>query len=93
MAKLKELLSQTFPRNDSAHATMQILIGGYLLYLAYGMVQDTISGASGMYMTVTVILAGIMALCGLGVIALGIRSWRAAEQAKTEPKEETEEQV
>lgn len=84
MAKLKELLNQTLPRNNSAQATMMAVIGGYLVYLAYEMVRDTISGVSSMSMTTTVILAGIMALCGLIVLAYGIRSWRKAEQAKRE---------
>lgn len=87
MAKLKELLNQTLPQNDTAHATMIAVIGGYLVYLAYQMVRDTLSGASSMSMTTTVILAGVMALCGLAVIACGFRMWRKGEAAKKEAAE------
>ena len=89
MAKLKELLNQTIPQNAGAHATMIAVIGGYLVYLAYQMVRDTLSGASTMSMTTTVILAGVMALCGLAVMAYGFRLWRKGEAAKKE--KETEE--
>lgn len=88
MANVKELLTGTLPRNNSAHATMIAVIGGYLIYLAYQMVRDTLSGASSMSMTTTVILAGIMALCGLGVIAYGIWVWRRGVKASQQTKEE-----
>lgn len=87
MAKLKELLNQTLPRNDSAHATLLAVIGGYMIYLAYQMVQDTLSGVSEMSMTTTAILAGVMALCGLGVLAYGIRTWRKTKNAAREAEE------
>lgn len=79
---LKDLLNQPLPKNASAHATMLLVIGGYLVYLAYQMVRDTMSGASSMSMTTTVILAGIMALCGLGVMGYGFLCWRAGVKEK-----------
>ena len=88
MAKLKELLNQTIPKNDGAHATMLGVIGGYLVYLAYQMIRDTSSGVSSMDMTTTVVLAGLMALAGLGVMAFALRLWRKSEAAKKEPEAE-----
>lgn len=88
MANLKELLNQTIPQNNGTHATLIAVIGGYLVYLAYQMVRDTLSGASSMSMTTTVILAGAMALCGLAVVAYGFRLWRKGEKAKKEAAEE-----
>ena len=79
---LKNLLNQPLPKNTSAHAAMLLVIGGYLVYLAYQMVRDTMSGVSSMSMTTTVILAGIMALCGLGVMGYSFLCWYAGMKEK-----------
>lgn len=87
---LKELLNRPLPRGNSTHVTLLAVIGGYLIYLAYEMVRDTLSGASSMPLTMTLVLAGIMAVCGLAVIGYGIRMWRANAKAAREEQEETE---
>jgi flagellar basal body-associated protein FliL len=48
---------------------MLVVVGGYVLYMAYRMVKNTLSGESSMSMTTTVILAVVMGLLGLGVLA------------------------
>ena len=73
MAKnLKALFDQPLSQNNSTHATLLAVIGGYLIYMAYEMVQNTLTGKSTMSMTTTVIAALIMALAGLGTIAYGV---------------------
>lgn len=72
---LKELLNRPLPRGNATHATMLAVVGGYLMYMAWQMVQNTLSGNSTMSMTTTVILAAIMALLGLGAISYGIFMW------------------
>ena len=89
--KLKELLSQPLPQNNSSHATLIAVIGGYLIYMAYEMVQSTLTGKSSMSMTVTVITALIMALAGLGTIGYGVYLWRAASKQQEEPLQDVQE--
>lgn len=86
---LKELLNRRLPKGDATHAALLAAVGGYLIYMAYQMVRDTLSGASSMSLTMTVVLGGIMALCGLAVIGYGIWMWRANIKAarKAEKKE------
>lgn len=79
--QLKELLNRPLPRGNSSRASLLVLIGAYLIYMAYQMVRDTLSGVSSMDMTTTVILAGIMALGGLGVVGYAVCIWRAARKA------------
>lgn len=88
MANLKELFNQPLPRGNSTHATLLAVIGGYLIYMAYQMVRDTLSGASAMSLTTTIIFAGIMALCGLGVIGYAVYTWRANAKASEEAEKE-----
>lgn len=85
---LKELLSRPLPRGDSNHATLLAVIGGYLIYMAYQMVRDTLSGASTMSLSLTLVLAGIMAVCGLAVIGYSIWMWRAHGKAAREEEQE-----
>ena len=75
--KIKNILSRRLPRGNPTHAAIMVCVGAYVIYMAYMMIKNTLSGASSMSMTTTVIIAGIMALCGLGVIAYGIIIWRA----------------
>ena len=89
---LKELLSRPLPRGTSTHATLLSLIGAYLVYLAYEMLRDTLSGASEMSLPVTLILGGIMALVGVAVVIYGLWMWREnvrKEAAPEEPQEDS----
>lgn len=91
MANLKELLSRPLPQSNSNRSTLLVVVGGYLMYMAYQMVTDTLSGASAMSLTATVILAGIMGLGGLGTIVYGVLVWRAASRAGEKSSPETKE--
>jgi len=92
MAKnLKALFDQPLSQNNSTHATLLAVIGGYLIYMAYEMVQNTLTGKSTMSMTTTVIAALIMALAGLGTIAYGVYTWRAGSKQQEAPSEDVQE--
>lgn len=88
MANLKELFNQPLPRGNSTHATLLAVIGGYLIYMAYQMVRDTLSGVSSMPLTTTVILAGLMGLAGLGIIGYALYTWRASAKASEDGEQE-----
>lgn len=86
----KNIFNMPLNMNSGTHAALLVVIGGYLVYLAYQMVRDTLSGASSMSMTTTVILAGLMALAGLAVVGYGAWSWFSGRKA--EKKSETHEE-
>lgn len=94
MANDPKALLKRLPKGDATHASLLAVIGGYLIYMAYQMVRDTLSGASSMSLTMTLILGGIMALCGLAVLIYGIWMWRvntnaARETEKPEAEDDT----
>lgn len=93
MASLKDLLNHPLPRGNSTHATLLAVVGSYLIYMAYSMVKNTLTGASTMSMTATVILAAVMGLIGLAVIGYAGWMWWAGYKASKEKKGETEEEA
>lgn len=85
----KSIFNTKLNMDGTTHATLLAVIGGYLVYLAYQMVRDTLIGASSMSLTTTVILAGLMALAGLAVVGYGVfMALKAMKAEKNEKKNE-----
>lgn len=91
------------PTGNPTHASIEMLVGAYIIYMAYQMLKNTRTGASNMSMTTTLILVGIMLVVGLAVIGYGGYIWygvwkrsmnamEAAEAAKTAGTAETQEE-
>lgn len=55
-------------RNDKVHATLLVAVGGYILYLAYQILQKFIEGAQEMPDFLYVIVIVFLALGGIGTI-------------------------
>lgn len=60
------------PKNEAAHGTLLSCGGGYTIYMACQLVQNTRSGPSSMSMTTTLILAAFLALGGAVVLGFGM---------------------
>lgn len=86
----KKLFTEPLPKNEVSHAALLVIAGGYVLYLAYGMIQDTLNGVSEMSLTLSIVLAVVMGLAGLAVVIYGIRLWILAKKAQQAVEEETE---
>ena len=71
----KSFLDTKLPRGSGTHASLVCIVGAYILYMAYRMIQNTRTGQSEMSMTMTLVLAGIMAVIGLAVVGYGILIW------------------
>ena len=97
MSKLKEMLTQPLFKNESTRAGVQVVAGGYVIYLAYSMVKDALAGDTSVSMTTVWIMAAILGLGGLAiVITSGIKYYKAYQQeqaalAAIDEPEETEE--
>lgn len=86
----KNPLNIKLPKGNPTHATFMALVGAYLIYMAYQMLQNTLNGNSTMSMTATLIVGGLMALAGLGVIGYGIAiyvGYRKRLKERSENKE------
>jgi uncharacterized membrane protein YebE (DUF533 family) len=66
--KQKKRHNYQMQKANNTHVTMLVIVGGYILYMAYKMVSNTLSGSSNMSLTTTVILAVVLGLVGLGVL-------------------------
>ena len=83
MEKLKKLLSK-IPEVGAAQGWLMIIAGGYLIYMAFQMLQDTRNGVSSMSMELTVVLMALMILCGIAVLAYGGSGvWREWKKQNT----------
>ena len=71
MDKLKDFLNAPLKRNAATHGWLLMAVGAYLVYMAWGMIQNTKNGLSSMSMPLTAVLAALMALAGLAVVAYG----------------------
>lgn len=73
--KKESFLNSKLPKGNGTHASLVCLVGAYILYMGYRMIQNTRTGQSDMSMTMTLVLAGIMALIGLAVVIYGVLIW------------------
>lgn len=68
------------PGPNNAQILIRGLIGAYLIYMAWHMVQNTLQGLSTMSMPITLVLAGVMALAGLGLVAWAlVLAWKSRQ--------------
>lgn len=87
----KSLFHIKLPKGNPTHATIMAVAGAYVIYMAYQMLKNTLSGNSTMSLNTTYILSGLMALGGLAVIGYGVLIW--INFAKKDKKSEKEEQI
>lgn len=85
------------PRNSSGgtRSALLALVGAYILYMAWQMLQNAKNGTTTMSMTQTLVLAGVMALVAVGIFTyagyLFYTSWKALEKEKLgDPDAETD---
>ncbi len=67
--KKKKRYNYQMQKANSTHVAMLVIVAAYILYMAYRMLKNTLSGNSNMSMTTTIILIAVMALVGCGVLA------------------------
>ena len=68
------------PGPNNAQILIRGLIGAYLIYMAWHMVQNTLQGLSTMSMPITLVLAGVMALAGLGLVVWAlVLAWKSRQ--------------
>lgn len=86
--KNNNVLTKTLPRNNGAQATLFAVGGGYMIYMAYEIVRNTLNGTSDMSMTVTIITAIIMVICGIGILLYAWHLWKISKAEAAAKAEE-----
>lgn len=94
MNKLKKFLSAQAERANSTRGTLIALVGGYIAYLGYQMLQDTRSGVSSMSLSLTIAFMIVMFIIGAAVFAYGAYLFWAGwkKEKETIPKDENHEE-
>ena len=66
--KKKKRYDYQMQKANNTHVTMLVVVGGYVLYMAYRMVKNTLTGQSSMSMTTTILLTIVMGLIGCAIL-------------------------
>ena len=66
--KKKKRYDYQMQKANNTHVTMLVVVGGYVIYMAYRMVKNTLTGQSSMSMTTTILLTIVMGLIGCAIL-------------------------
>ena len=78
-------------KNKNTHAMLLTLVGGYILYIAYHLLENLLSGVNDMPQGAAVAAIVVFAVAGIAVLLYAWRCWKEAkEEAKNAHNEEEE---
>lgn len=66
-------------RNKSTHAMLLTLVGGYILYIAYHLLENLLSGANDMSQGAAIAAIAIFAVGGIAVLLYAWKCWKEAK--------------
>jgi len=75
-------------KNKNTHATLLVLVGGDILYIAYMLFDKMRSGAQEMPPALNIAAIAFFALAGLGVLLYAWKTWRKDDKADKEGPEQ-----
>lgn len=75
-------------RNESVHALLLALVGGYVLYLAYQLFDKLRMGAEEMPLWLAVAAIVLFVLAGLGVLVYAWHIWQESKREAQNPDED-----
>lgn len=80
------------PPGNGTRSMLLGLVGGYMLYLAYQVLRDTMNGTSSMSVAATVLSVTFLSVSGIGIMAYALHLWKRQkkEQQAVEIIEEAE---
>ena len=96
MGKLKDALTQPLMKTESARSGILVVVGGYVVYMAYDMFRDIASGTADVSPVPAYLAAGALVLGGIGIVLYSLRRWYAAykaEQAQAQEAAALEEEL
>ncbi len=73
--------------NGSSRASLLALAGGYVIYLAWEMIDAMRKGATNMAPWLSILCAILFVLAGGGVLYYAYRVWRQGKKDEAEGKE------
>lgn len=70
-------------KNKNTHAMLLMLVGGYILYIAYHLLENLLSGADDMPLSAAIAAIAVFAVGGIAVL---VYAWKCWKEAKKEEK-------
>ena len=89
--KLKHL-TYSMEKANPSHASILLIIGGYLMYLAWMILKNFREGKTTMSAATSYVSAGVMALMGLLVLCYSLYVWKKIYQKNMEDHDSTPEE-
>lgn len=75
-------------KNQNTHALLLALVGGYVLYIAYQLLDGLLSGKGDMPQAAAIAAIAVFALGGAGVLLYALKVWRDAGKKEEEPADD-----
>ncbi len=77
-------------KNQNTHAMLLALVGGYVLYIAWQLLDGLLAGRNEMPQAAAIAAIVVFTLGGMGVLVYAWKTWQdAKKQEDKEPEDET----
>lgn len=76
-------------KNQNTHALLLALVGGYVLYIAYMLLEKLLAGTEEMPQVAAIVAIAVFALGGIAVLLYAWKVWKDAKKSDdTTPDDE-----
>ena len=75
-------------KNDKIHSSLLTLVGGYLLYIAYHLLENMRKGSADMSRALFTVLIAAFAGVGIGVLFYAWKIWRRSRADEGDDRHE-----
>jgi len=74
--------------NKRTHAILMALVGAYIIYIAYSLMEKALSGANEMPMPAAIAFSAVFVSGGIGAIVYALKIWKQAMREEESQKDE-----
>lgn len=67
-------------KNQSTHAILLALVGGYILYIAWHLLENLLSGKQDMPQAAAIAAIVVFALAGIAVLIYAWKTWQSTKK-------------
>ena len=71
-------------KNQSTHALLLALVGGYILYIAWHLLDNLLFGMQDIPQAVAIAAIAVFALAGIAVLIYAWRTWQSTKKKDDE---------
>ena len=71
-------------KNQSTHALLLALVGGYILYIAWHLLDNLLSGMQDIPQAAAIAAITVFALAGIAVLIYAWRTWQSTKKKDDE---------